>query len=86
MVISIELLFIICWFMLPALLASRITRLRGVLLGTVTFWVFSVAHPFIAPQRYFLGSGSPSLLLGLLCGLVYSALCYRIANSLRKTN
>jgi hypothetical protein len=76
-----ELLFVACWLVFPALFACRLSRRVGVLLGTVTFWVFSIGHTILAPERYVLG-GSGSLLFGWLSGFVYSALWYRVAQSL----
>ena len=81
---ALELLFVVGWLAIPALLACRLSRRVGVLLGTLTFWVFSVGHTLIAPERYFLGGGS--LLFGWLSGFLYSALCYRVAQSLRQSD
>lgn len=60
---ALELLFVIGWLVIPALLACRLSRRVGVLLGTLTFWAFSVGHNLIAAERYFLGGGG-SLLFG----------------------
>jgi hypothetical protein len=81
---ALELLFVACWIIIPALFACRLSRRLGVLLGTLAFWAFSVVHPLIAPERYFLG-GADSLLFGWLSGFLYSALCYRVAKSLRQS-
>jgi MFS family permease len=82
---SFELLFVACWLVIPALLATRLSRRRGVLLGALTFWAFSLAHPVIAPEHYFVG-GTGSLLLGWLWGFFYCAICYRVGQSLRQSD
>jgi hypothetical protein len=81
----LELVLVAGWLLVPALLACRMKRRLGVLLGTLAFWGFSIAHPILAPERYFLGGGA-SLALGWLPGFLYCALCYRVAQGLRKSD
>jgi len=81
---ALELLFVACWIIIPALFACRLSRGLGVPLCTLAFWAFSVVHSLIAPERYFLG-GAGSLLLGWLWGFLYSGLCYRVAQSFRQS-
>jgi hypothetical protein len=82
---ALELLFVAGWLIIPASLAYWLSRRLGVLLGTLTFWAFCMAHPLIAPERYFLGGGA-SLLLGWLGGFIYSAFWHRVAQALQKSD
>lgn len=73
-----------CCFAIPAFLACRLSRRRGVVLATLAFWLLNIANAFFFPARYPVGDAGV-FLFGWLPAFCYAALCYRVAEGLRRS-